>query len=403
MPLPSLKSLHTYLRILENPAEMKRRMPPSTHQRSVREGMAEIGKLTEQDAEAFQRPESLAAVIGSQRFVMIWGEPSLNERVARVLDGTKVLVSVLIDPLRYDQTPSGQLGPASGGSMQASGMKGTGLGGIAMRGTSVNANVPTAEAPLDNLKPLLAGNQELTLRLFRALFEHMLGATPASTGQQGGALLVNDLTGNKEHGRSFLSTALFILGAPLGQRPLLDFMMEQGLFGIPVLEQLVQSHDYCEAFFGFRRQERAFIGSSVDEEARLRGRFNVLLSSLRLSADETSILGPTEQDRTRVAAHLAAMDVLESLALTPFRWSLEQAVGEDPGNCLRSVRILADLFELFGRRGETREQTNLAIGDHLLAFARQFSVSVRPGEEIVLDGVTTETREVEPLAPVPVD
>ena len=41
----TLKSLYKYLRLIENASELKRRMPASANQRSLKEGLAEIGKL----------------------------------------------------------------------------------------------------------------------------------------------------------------------------------------------------------------------------------------------------------------------------------------------------------------------------------------------------------------------
>ena len=91
------------------------------------------------------------------------------------------------------------------------------------------------ESALESLKPLLARNSTLTCRLFRVLFEHMLGfASPSSDDQQGSATLVNELVGSKEHGRSFLATALFILGAEIDREHLMSFMLEQGLFGMQI-------------------------------------------------------------------------------------------------------------------------------------------------------------------------
>jgi hypothetical protein len=197
----TLKSLHKYLRLIENASELKRRMPGSSNQRSLKEGLSEIGKLVGLDNAAFKDPQNIAAVIGLQRFVMIWREPSVTAHVARIFDGSKVLLTVLID--------SGQV------------EKATGIGGFSN---------PDPESALESLKPLLAGNLALTSRLFRALFEHMLGFASPSIAQQGSATLVNELTGSKEHGRSFLATAMFILGAEIDRENLMPFMLEhQGI------------------------------------------------------------------------------------------------------------------------------------------------------------------------------
>ena len=180
----TLKSLHKYLRLIENASELKRRMPASTSQRSLKEGLSEISKLVGIRNGAFHDPQNIAAAIGPQRFVMIWREPSVDAHIARIFDSSKVLLTVLID--------SGHI------------EKATGIGGV---------SVPDGEAVLESLKPLLAGNLVLTNRLFRALFEHVLGFASPSSAQQGSAALLNELTGSKEHGRPFLATAMFILGA----------------------------------------------------------------------------------------------------------------------------------------------------------------------------------------------
>ena len=46
---------------------------------------------------------------------------------------------------------------------------------------------------------------------------------------------------------------------------------------------------------------------------------------------------------------------------------------------IRSIRILAGHFERFAHGDETKEQANKEIGDHLLAFARQFSADSKAG------------------------
>jgi len=97
----TLKSLHPYPRLLENPSEPRRRMPTSFNPRSPREGLSEMSKLVGLDNAPLNDPQNIASVIGPQRFVRISGEPSLTNRVARVFESTKVLLTVLIDPTRF--------------------------------------------------------------------------------------------------------------------------------------------------------------------------------------------------------------------------------------------------------------------------------------------------------------
>ena len=167
------------------------------------------------------------------------------------------------------------------------------------------------------MKPLLSGNTVLTCRLFRALFEHMLGFASQGGTQQGTASLINEFTGSREHSRSFLSTALFILGSELDRDNLLSFMIEQKLFGMQIFEHLLQNRDYCDAFYAFRRLERAFIGSPGEEESRLRNRMDGVNAQFGGKAYDAKIFEADEQDKARVDAYLAAADLLEALALTP--------------------------------------------------------------------------------------
>ena len=69
----TLKSLHPYPRLLENPSELRRRTPTSSNPRSPREGLSEMSKLVGLDNAAFNDPQNTASVIGPQRFVMISG------------------------------------------------------------------------------------------------------------------------------------------------------------------------------------------------------------------------------------------------------------------------------------------------------------------------------------------
>ena len=340
----TLKSLHKYLRLIENTSELKRRLPASSNQRSLKDGLFDIGKLAGLNDGAFKDPQNIAAVIGPQRFVLIWGEPSVNAHVARIFDGSKVLLTVLIDSGRIEQA--------------------TGIGG--------SSNHDQGNA-LESLKPLLAGNLKLTCRLFRALFEHMLGFASPSIAQQGSATLINELTGSKEYGRSFLATAMFILGAEIDRENLMSFMLEQGLFGLQLFEHLLQNRDYCDAFYTFRKLERVFVGSPAEEEKQLRSRMDRFNEQFGGKPGDVRMFETNDQNKARIDAHLAAVDLLEAMALTPFNLCLNNAIAAAPSNTVRSMKILARHFERFADGTETKEQANREIADHLLAFARQFS------------------------------
>src|SRR5436309_2296919 len=114
MALITLKSLHAFLRLLENAPELQRRMPTTQSHRTIKEGMVEIGKLVGIDSSVFNDPHHIAAIVGSQRFVMIGGEPSATDHISRVFENTKVLLMVLIEPGHFVKALSGQMGQVPG-------------------------------------------------------------------------------------------------------------------------------------------------------------------------------------------------------------------------------------------------------------------------------------------------
>jgi hypothetical protein len=336
-----------------------------------------MSRLVDVDEAVFKDPQTIAALIGAQRFVMIWGEPSVTDQVARVFDSSRLLLTVLIGTAAPGQKAA-TLGtaPQQGGAMAA---------------LSLGPAQPTGEPPaawaqsnlqqetsLESLQYLISGNAPLACRLFRALFEHMLGFALRASSPQGSVSLVNDLTGSKEHSRSFLSTALFILGAETDRDNLMSFMMQQGLFGIPLFEHMLQNRDYCEAFYSFRRLERAFIGSPATEEAHLRDRLDKFNAQFGGKPYGAKIFEADAQDKAKIDAYLAATDLLEAMALTPWSMSLNKAVSVASSNSVRSASVIASHFERFARGEITKDRANQEIADHLLAFARQFSADTKP-------------------------
>ncbi|SPE61553.1 hypothetical protein SBV1_730025 [Verrucomicrobia bacterium] len=378
MSAVTLESLHNYLKLIENASELKRRLPASSTPRSLKEGLCETSRLIGVDEGLFKDAQAISALVGSQRFVMIWGEPSVTEHVARAFDNSRVLLTGLMFVPSSRSAAAGQkdTGPQQGGAMA----------GLSPGRTSPKAEAPAAPPPPlaepgvspNSLNTLLTGNVQLTCRLFRALFEHMLGFAFQSTGLQASASLANDLAGSKEHGRAFLSTALFILGAEIDRDNLISFMMQQGLFGMPVFEHLLQNRDYCEAFYSFRHLERAFMGSPATEEAHLRSRLDKFNAQFGGKPYGAKILEVNEQDKAKMDAYLAATDLLEALALTPWCTALNRAVSLASQNSIRSAAIIARQFECFGRGEVTKDRADQEIGDHLLAFARQFSADSKP-------------------------
>jgi hypothetical protein len=379
MSAVTLKTLHNCLKLLENASELKRRLPLSSSQKTLKEGLCETSRLVGVDEAVFNDAQAIAALIGAQRFVMIWGEPSVTDHVAHVFDNSRVLLSALVSDPNVENATVGQMdaGPHQGGAMAARSSPGW---------TRPKSETPAApaepragrEAPLDDLRVLLLGNAPLTCRLFRAIFEHMLGFALQSSAPQAGVSLVSDLTGSKEHSRSFLSTALFILGAEVDRDHLMSFMMEQGLFGMPIFEHMLLNRDYCEAFLSFRRLERAFMGSPAAEETQLRNRLDKFNAQFGGKPYGAKIFEADQQDKAKIDAHLAATDLLEALALTPWCMSLNNAVSAASSNSIRSASIIAKHFESFGRGEITKDRANQEIADHLLAFARQFSADTKP-------------------------
>jgi hypothetical protein len=376
MATATLKSLHTYLRLLENASELKRKMPASSNQRSLKEGLSEISKLVGIDQAAFQDPQNVAAAIGAQRFVMIRGEPSVTAQVARIFDSSKVLLTVLIDTGHFERGTASQSSSPSGPAYQQSAAKPLTANWASSKTESPDARAqsnPEQETALESLIPLLSGNLTLACRLFRVLFEHMLGFASQSSAQQGSAGLVNELTGTKEHGRSFLATAMFVLGTEVDREKLMPFLSEQGLFGMQIFEHLLQNREYCDAYYTFRRLERAFVAPASEEETNLRNRVDKFNAQFGGKPSAAKLFEVDGQDKPRVDAHLAAMDLLEAMALTSWSMSLSNSIAADSSNCVRSMQTIARHFERFADGEETKEQANKEIADHLLAFARQFS------------------------------
>ena len=153
----------------------------------------------------------------------------------------------------------------------------------------------------------------------------------------------------------------------------MSFMLDQGLFGMQIFEQLLQNREYCDAYYTFRKLERAFVGPAAEEETQLRQRVDKLSAQFGGKPSGTKIFEADDQNKARVDAHVAAVDLIEAMALTPWSMSLSNSIAADSSNGVRSVKTIARHFELFAHGEETKEKANKEIADHLLAFARQFS------------------------------
>jgi hypothetical protein len=343
--------------------------------------LSELSKLFSIDNLAFKDPQNIAAAIGSQRFVMIWKQPSVTGHVARIFDSSRVLLTVLAESGQAEKATAAQSGSKSGLAQQQAAAKSITDSWAQSKAESPGAQAPSnpnEEIALESLKPLLAGNSALTCRLFRVFFEHLLGFASQSSAQQGSPIVVSELTGNKEHGRSLLATAMFILGAEIDRVNLMTFMLEQGLFGMHIFEHLLQNRDYCGAYYTFRRLERAFVASPADEEKQLRDKIDKFNAQFGGKPSDAGIFEADDQDKARVDSHLAAVDLLEAMALTPWSLSLSNSISAASSNCVRSIKTIARHFERFADGEQTKEQANQEIADHLLAFARQFSADIQP-------------------------
>ena len=73
---------------------------------------------------------------------------------------------------------------------------------------------------------------------------------------------------------------------------------------------MLQNRDYCDAFYAFRRLERAFIGSPGEEESRFRNRMDRFNAQFGGKPYDAKIFEADEQDKARVDAYLAAADLL---------------------------------------------------------------------------------------------
>ena len=62
------------------------------------------------DETVFKDAQTIAALIGEQRFVMIWGEPSVTDPVSRVFDNSRVLLTGLVSAVNFDNVAVGQMG-----------------------------------------------------------------------------------------------------------------------------------------------------------------------------------------------------------------------------------------------------------------------------------------------------
>jgi len=129
----------------------------------------------------------------------------------------------------------------------------------------------------------------------------------------------------------------------------------------------------ADAYYTFRKLERAFVASPAEEETQLRNRIDKFNGQFGGKPYGAKLFEADDQDKARGDAHSAAVDLLEAMTLTPLSMSLNNSIATAASNGVRSMKIIARHFERFAMGEETKEQANKEIGDHLLAFARQFS------------------------------
>lgn len=353
----TLKSLYGFLRLLENASELKRKLPGTYTPRTVKEGLFELSKLIGVEVGKLREPENLAAMIGQQRFVVILGECSCTDVVAKVFDSTRVLLTILLEPTYFERT--------------ATVTSHTSIAPALAQATGVTKK--EGERPLENVKPLLTQNIQLTAKVFRALFEHLLCFAYAPGLLQSGTLLLSELAGKREHSRAFLSCVLFILGSEIDRANLLPFMVEQGVFGLQTFELMLQNRDYCEAYYGFRKRERAFIETPDEEETRLRLRLDSLTTQFCGKSYKADLFDVQEPDKVKVDAYAAALDLVEALVLTPMATCAQAAIAASTLNCVKVLNGIAGQFERFARGTVSKDHANREITDQLLGFAAQFA------------------------------
>lgn len=353
----TLKSLHAFLRLLENASELKRKLPGTYNPRTIKEGLFELSKLVGVEMPKLKETQNLAAMIGQHRFVVVLGEPSVSDVVSKVFDSTRVLLTILLDPTYFERTAAatGHLSPGPG------------------HGPTVAAAKKEAEHAPESIKPLLAQNTALTAKVFRTLFEHLLCFAYAPGLLQAGVLLLSELAGKREHGRSFLACVLYILGNEIDPPNLLPFMVEQGVFSLQTFELMLQNRDYCEAYYCFRKRERAFIQTLDEEETRLRARLDSFTAQFGGKPYKADLFDVQEPDKVKIDAYAAALDLMEALALTPLSTCMHAAISSSSLNCVRALNTIMTQFERFGRGTAPKDCVNREITEQLLAFAVQFA------------------------------
>lgn len=378
----NLKTLHTYLRFFENPAEVKRKLPNTHAQRTLKEGVTDIGRLIGQQLNP--DPETLGKLIGPQRFGVVYGEPSTTDLVLHCFDTAKIAFTVLVDPSHYEATmpqtrahgiQPGVFHPAQPRPSQPyPGTPPTHRPGE----YDEHEGLKEGKATVQHLRDYLAQNPHLGLALFRIVFEHTLGASTQASVQAGPLAHASELLGRRENTRVLIADTFYLLGRHIEPEHVTRYMVEHNLLGMHTLEHKFLTRDYCTAFYVFQKLRRVFVDSPAEEEARLRARINQLNCALGGAPTDARLFELSNHDKVKIDALHAATDLIEALAHTVMGSCLGRAATAANSNCLRLIKGIATHFERFGTRQEPPEVANREIGEILFGFAVQFSCLVAP-------------------------
>ena len=123
--------------------------------------------------------------------------------VARIFDSSRALWTVLIDSGQLEA--NGAPAPSTPDPVYQHTVSKPALTPGSNSAAAVALSKPAQETPLQNLKSILEGHTQLACRIFRVLFEHMLGFASPSATPHDPAGPAYDLTGSKEHGKALLA------------------------------------------------------------------------------------------------------------------------------------------------------------------------------------------------------
>jgi len=366
MNTPDLKTIYTWLRFLENPAEVKRKLPTALTQRPLKEGLLDVVRLL---GGVTPGPQLLSELIGEHRFGLFHNELSAMDAVAHAFETARIIFTIVIDPNHFETAQ-----PTRPGITQPTPPKQTAPLGIPADRMHTTPEGKTEEPGIATIRQCLSTKPELGVRLFRVIFEFVLGTTSSVSIQSGALTHANELLGRRDVARVFLADAIYILGILAGFTPeeVTCFMAEHHLLGVNLLEHKLLNRDYCNAYYQFRKLRRAFSGPAEVEEARLKARVEKLLSQCGGSWTSKTLLEGGEVDKIHIDSCDAAIDLVEVLSMTVMSSCFRNAMKTDGDVCEGLIRSLAVGFKKFAYRQQPSEVVNRELGELLFAFGMQY-------------------------------